>query len=152
LAFWLQLSYLYLYPTTPRTPKELGFRGFAPFRVRRCYRLGLKMPASSRNGISNYRKKWLKRSVNSHTGGAMTKPVAVFRLRVVGDPRYTIRPSGSMKISIWCCFSLSAGISPSARYISATWPVEASTSRCYRLNRVSICSRLWVGYHVCACW
>jgi hypothetical protein len=35
-----------------------------------------------------------------------------------------------MKTAIWCCFPLSAGITSWA--ISATWPVEASGSRCYR--------------------
>jgi hypothetical protein len=48
-------------PTTPRTPKELGFRVvFIPLGVRRCYRLGLKTPASWRNGISDHRTFWLK--------------------------------------------------------------------------------------------
>jgi hypothetical protein len=48
------------FPTTPRTQKELGFRAFIPFRVPRCYRLGLETPASWRNGISDYRTSWLK--------------------------------------------------------------------------------------------
>jgi hypothetical protein len=58
----------------------------------------------------------------------MTKHVAVFRSGVIGDPRHTVRldenshlvlfPSFSQYITSWA--------------ISATWPVEASRSRCYR--------------------
>jgi hypothetical protein len=42
-------------PITSQTPKHLGFRVFMPFRVRRGTPFGLKMPASWRNGISDYR-------------------------------------------------------------------------------------------------
>jgi hypothetical protein len=62
----------------------------------------------------------------------MTKPVPVFRSGVIADPRYTVRldensrlvpfPSLSWHITSWA-------ISAST---SATWPVEASRSRCYR--------------------
>jgi hypothetical protein len=45
-------------PITPQTPKELGFGGFMPFRVRRDTPFGLKMLASWRNGISDYRTFW----------------------------------------------------------------------------------------------
>jgi hypothetical protein len=43
---------------TKKTPKHLGFRVYMPFRVRRDTPLGLKMPASWRNGISDYRTFW----------------------------------------------------------------------------------------------
>jgi hypothetical protein len=56
----------------------------------------------------------------------MTKPVAVFRSGVIEDSRHTVRldknshlvlfPSFSRYITLWA--------------ISATWPVEASRSRC----------------------
>jgi hypothetical protein len=88
-----------------------------------------------------------KKSVNSHTGGAMAKPVAVFRSGVIGDSRHMI-PSGSMKTATWCYFPLSAGLSPHGRYqISATWPVEASRSRYYRPG-----SGIWlvVGWLPCS--
>ena len=42
-------------PMPPQTQKHLGFGIFVPFRVRRDTPFGLKMPASWRNGISDYR-------------------------------------------------------------------------------------------------
>jgi hypothetical protein len=58
----------------------------------------------------------------------MTKPVAVFSSVVIGDSGHTVRldenshlvlvPSFSRNITSWA--------------ISATWPVEAGRSRCYR--------------------
>jgi hypothetical protein len=64
------------------------------------------------------------KSVNSHTGGAMTKPVAVFLSGVIsiGDSRHTVRLDENSHLVLFSSFS---------RYItswaiSATWPVEAS--------------------------
>jgi hypothetical protein len=65
----------------------------------------------------------------------MTKPVAGFRLGVIGDSRHTARLDENSHFVLFLSFSpaVSAGISPHGRYqISATWPVEASRSRCYR--------------------
>ena len=42
-------------PITTQTPKHLGFGVFMPFGVRRDTPFGLKMLASWRNGISDYR-------------------------------------------------------------------------------------------------
>ena len=58
----------------------------------------------------------------------MTKPVAVFRSRVIGDSRHTVRLDETGRLVLFPSFS---------RYItswaiSATWPVEPSRSRCYR--------------------
>jgi hypothetical protein len=58
----------------------------------------------------------------------MTKPVAVFRLGVIGDSRHTVRLDENSHLVLFPSFS---------RYItswaiSATWPVEASRIRCYR--------------------
>ena len=72
----------------------------------------------------------------------MTKPVAVFRSRVIEDSRHTVRLDENSHLVLFPSFS---------RYItswaiSATWPVEASRSRCYRPDRVY--GWLSVGYHV----
>jgi hypothetical protein len=73
----------------------------------------------------------------------MTKPVAVVRSVVIEDSRYTVRldeishlvlfPSFSRYITSWA--------------ISATWPVEASRSRCYRPGSglTSMSSEGWAG-------
>jgi hypothetical protein len=58
----------------------------------------------------------------------MTKPVAVFRSGVLGDPRHTVMLDANSHLVLFPSFS---------RYItswaiSATWPVEASRSRRYR--------------------
>jgi hypothetical protein len=58
----------------------------------------------------------------------MAKPVAVFRSVVMGDPGHAVRPDENSHLVLFPSFS---------RYntpwaISATWPVEASRSRCYR--------------------
>jgi hypothetical protein len=58
----------------------------------------------------------------------MTKPVAVFRSVVIGDPGHTIRLDENIHLVLFPSFS---------RYttswaISATWPVEAYRSQCYR--------------------
>ena len=57
----------------------------------------------------------------------MTKPVAVFRSGVIEDSRHTVRLDENSHLVLFPSFS---------RYItswaiSATWPVEASRSRCY---------------------
>jgi hypothetical protein len=72
----------------------------------------------------------------------VTKPVAVFRSRVIVDSRHTVRLDENSHLVLFPSFS---------RYItswtiSATWPVEASRSRCYRPGS-GICW-LSVGYHV----
>jgi hypothetical protein len=58
----------------------------------------------------------------------MTKPVAVFRSVLIGDSRHAVRLEENSHLVLFPSFS---------RYItswatSATWPVEASRSRCYR--------------------
>jgi hypothetical protein len=58
----------------------------------------------------------------------MAKPVAVFRSGVIGDSRHTVRLDENSQLVLFPSFS---------RYItswaiSATWPVEAPRSRCYR--------------------
>jgi hypothetical protein len=58
----------------------------------------------------------------------MTKPVAAFRSLVIGDSRHTVSFNENSHLVLFPSFS---------RYItswaiSATWPVEASRSRCYR--------------------
>jgi hypothetical protein len=93
---------------------------------------------------------FVAKTLNSHTGGAMTKPVAVFRSRVIEDSRHTVKLDEN---GIWCYFHLSASISPHHGRqwaISATWPVEASRSRCYRLpaGMHRVYGWLSVGYHV----
>jgi hypothetical protein len=57
----------------------------------------------------------------------MTKPVAVFRLGVIGGPWHTVRLDENSHLVLFPSFS---------RYItswaiSATWPVEEPRSRCY---------------------
>jgi hypothetical protein len=77
----------------------------------------------------------------------MTKPVAVFRSGVIGDSRYTVRLDENSHLVLFLSFS---------RYItswaiSATWPAEASRSRCYRPGSGISCrvyGWLSVGYHV----
>jgi hypothetical protein len=58
----------------------------------------------------------------------MTKPVAVFRSGVIEDSRHTVRLDENSHLVLFPSFS--RYITSSA--ISATWPVEASRSRCYR--------------------
>jgi hypothetical protein len=58
----------------------------------------------------------------------MAKPVAAFRSSVIGDSRHTVRLDENSHLVLFPSFS---------RYItswaiSATWPVGASRSRCYR--------------------
>jgi hypothetical protein len=60
----------------------------------------------------------------------MTKPVAVFHSGVIGDSRHTVKLDENSHLVLFPSFS---------RYItswaiSATWPAEASRSRCYRLG------------------
>jgi hypothetical protein len=73
----------------------------------------------------------------------MTKPVAVFRSKVIGDPRHTVRLDENSHLVLFPSFS---------RYItswaiSATWPVEASRSRCYRPG-----SGIWLVVGWLPCW
>ena len=72
----------------------------------------------------------------------MTKPVAVFRSGVIEDSRHTARLDENGHLVLFPSFN---------RYstkwaISATWPVEAYRSRCYRPG-----SGIWlvVGWLLC---
>jgi hypothetical protein len=76
----------------------------------------------------------------------MTKPVAEFRSGVIlGDSRCTARFDENRHLVLFPSFS---------RYItswaiSATWPVEASRSRCYRPGSgIWVYGWLLVGHHV----
>jgi hypothetical protein len=60
----------------------------------------------------------------------MTKPVAVFRSWVIGDSRHTVRFDENSHLVLFPSFS--RYITSWAISISATWPAEASRSRCYR--------------------
>jgi hypothetical protein len=60
----------------------------------------------------------------------MTKPVAEFYSGVIGDSRHTGRPDENSHLVLFPSFS--RYITSWAISISATWPVEASRSRCYR--------------------
>jgi hypothetical protein len=75
----------------------------------------------------------------------MTKPVAVFRSRVIGDSRHTVRLDENVCSAIWCYFPLSAGISPHGRYQPhSQWrhlEVDA-------IGRDRVYGWLSVGYHV----
>jgi hypothetical protein len=74
----------------------------------------------------------------------MTKPFAVFRSGVIQGPRHTVRLDENDHLVLFPSFS---------RYItswaiSATWPVEASKSRCYRPGS-GIYIWLVVGWLLC---
>jgi hypothetical protein len=56
------------------------------------------------------------KSVNSHTGGAMTKPVAVFRSRVIRGSRNTVRLDAHIHLVLFPSFS---------RYITS-WAISAT--------------------------
>jgi hypothetical protein len=76
----------------------------------------------------------------------MTKPVAVFRSKVIGDPRHTAKLDENSHLVLFPSFSRYI----TSRAISATWPVEASRSRCYRPGSARS-SGMWlvVGWLLC---
>jgi hypothetical protein len=73
----------------------------------------------------------------------MTKPVAVFRSGAIGDSRHTIRLDENIHLVLFPSF----GRYITSWAISATWPVVASRSRCYRPG-----SGIWlvVGWLPCS--
>jgi hypothetical protein len=111
-------------PKTPRTSKELGFRGFILCRVHRCYRFGLKTPASWRTGISDYRTFWLK------LFGLMDFFPRQFRCRlllrelpgsVAGVYRWLLGPGSDGRFgACWVCFVAKNALTPTQEVLCMT--------------------------------